>query len=164
MTYGRGPALDLTDEDTTFLFGQPLNELPADGPTFGRLWNRTLADAGVGAELSKVGMSLADLPDDGATVTCVPDATGTGIDVVSLLLGQFADRKAADQRYEHATNRWRKIPDRTSGYIPADAGSIRWTMMPASRMPDRIPHPEGHGMTHGRIHDHPVRRHPIHHR
>lgn len=124
--------------DTLFLFGLNRGEL-ASSPRFrkhaGAEWKRTLADAGMEYELSRVEVSLDSLPDDRIAYQVVPDSTRVGfvsiaLDLTAALASQFKEAWEADARFERASDRWRKTPDRVRGYVPADAGSIRWTLLP----------------------------------
>lgn len=124
-----------SDEDSAFLFGAPVADMLSIPYDAGRTWKRTLTDAGIEGELNQLDMSLSDLPDDKVAVELFPEKTmiGTisvGLDVPAMLVKQFEDARSGDERFEKASDRWKKAPDRVQGYVPADAGSIRWSLAP----------------------------------
>lgn len=144
--------INLTDSDMRFLFG----EREADGAgaesMLPRAFKGVVEYSGAGAHLRKLGFDPADFPDDAVPVHAFPESLRLpegqfAFDLISFVLSMFAEKKAEDERFEKATDRWRKVPDRVSGYIPADAGSIRWTMMSKNLMKpfdfDRMPPEEG---------------------
>ncbi len=129
--------LDLTDSDSQILFGVELEQLHTvnAGHGQGTVWKRTLQHAGVADELTKVGIYVDQLPDHEITAIISPDATKIGsisvaVDVATQLVTMFQDQRADDERYEKTSRRWRDDPGRVSGYVPGDAGSIRWTLLP----------------------------------
>lgn len=128
------PPREASDEDTAFLFGGTKAELDAgDGAGQNRayavLWNRVLADAGMGEVLARMGVDLASFPEDTTAAAFRPDGRDVDIDLTVLLAEQFREAKAADERFEKATDRWRKTPGRVQGYVPGDAGSFRWSLL-----------------------------------
>lgn len=126
--------INLTDSDTRFLFGEHVDQQAEvqDAGMLPRAFKRVVEDSGAGAHLRKLGVDPADFPDDAVPVHAVLDALKDlegALDLISFVMTMFAAKKGEDERFEKATDRWRKVPDRVSGYVPADAGSIRWTMM-----------------------------------
>lgn len=134
----------MTDADTRFLFGGPVDEVELNrrNDILPHAFKRALRDSGAGKLLEQMSLNVDELPDDGIPIAFGPDwakdvmgsEQAGGFDLISLLAHQFAEKRADDERYEKATDRWRKVPDRIKGYIPGDAGSWRWTLMASKIM------------------------------
>lgn len=129
----------LADGDYRFIYGAPEAEVRAWGKneSLPHAFKRALKDSGAADILSQMHVDVDKFPTDAMPVGFSPDwAKGlagpdqeVNIDLMSLLTHRFAERKALDEQYEKATNRWRETPDRVKGYVPGDAGSWRWTLM-----------------------------------
>lgn len=135
----------ISEADSRFILG--VSAEMAESQRFGSImthgFRRALRDSGATDVLEKMLVNIDDFPDERFPL-CLPvplgkDAEGADkifidIDLIPVLTRQFAKQKEDDERFEKATDRWRKVNDRVRGYIPGDAGSFRWTMLTSKMM------------------------------
>lgn len=146
MTRKPGEWLHLNDEDLLFFFG-PGREFPEEaGQPVPRAFKRVVADSGMGRSLATYGVSPDDLPDDAYAVAAkvvsplhlLHKITET-VDFAHELASMFTDEYNNDLRFERGDRRWLRDPRRVSGYVPADAGSLRWPLAALLMTPHSTP-------------------------
>uniref|UniRef100_UPI003F4971DA hypothetical protein n=1 Tax=Nonomuraea sp. CA-251285 TaxID=3240002 RepID=UPI003F4971DA len=129
----------LTESDSLFLFGTPdgvIKSLDSSRAT-AAMWKRVVQDSGVAQELMDAwGLSVDRWPDNRVVPQVFPEQArvGTvtiGMDVAAAVAKSFEAARGDDERYEKATGRWVTTPDRVRDYVPGDAGSIRWSLLPS---------------------------------
>ncbi|WP_433463939.1 hypothetical protein [Spirillospora sp. CA-128828] len=123
---------NLSHDELEFLIGSPEQFRREDATVVPRSFKRAIADSGLDDKLALLGISSHDLPDDALKViTATPTSikgVGLGADLAHELANMFRDAYTIDRQFEQRDNRWRKTPDRVSGYVSTDAGSLRLAM------------------------------------
>ncbi|MBO2461506.1 hypothetical protein [Actinomadura violacea] len=141
-----GEWMHLNDDDQLFLFG-PEQDFPHEAEQLvPRAFKRVAADSGMGRRLGDFGISLDDLPDNAYTVTAQVisplhrlDKISETVDFAHELVSMFTEGYRNDVRFEMSSRRWLRDRCRLSGYVPADAGSLRWPMATLLMSPHGAP-------------------------